>query len=302
MKAAILALALLMTSVITYAQAPNSGQWEILATSESNSNTVDGNPLQFITDWTTTSTKSGKTTSTTISAVLANTYTNSGCSASGQPVNFVVTYSSTSKIVVTVDNSQTYTFTATSNGSEASSFSGTFTSSGGGCSQADAGNFTATYYAPLNNTYSGTIESYVNTNTVSVTMTLATNSTNFTVSGSIQASDKSCMADLTINGTAAQQYGTSFVTGDTMIIFASDSNGNVGAFVLTATDQNGNLLSPAWPNQMYVTYDMLAGSCSGDQGTDAPFHIVNYTVASHTPVRIPLHTFAPNRAPLPDVR
>jgi hypothetical protein len=280
---AILVLGILLISVSTYAQAPSTGQWSIVASSETNSNTVDGGPLQFVTDWTTTTSKG----TTTIATVLGYTYTNAGCSASGQPAALTATVGSGSKttIVLTVDNGQKYTFTTTSTGS--TEFSGTFTSSGGGCTQADSGTFVATHYAALNGSFSGTIESYLQTNTVNVTMTLATDA-NFNVTGSLKASNKACMANLTINGSAAQHYGPSFASGDTMVVFASDNSGNVAAFVLSATDQNGNLLSPAWPSQVYVTYDVLAGACSGDNGTDAPFQHVQSAPVPHAPIRLPV--------------
>ena len=268
----------LFGSLPTFAQGPSTGQWGIIATSESNQNTVDGGPLQIITDWTST-TKSGKTT---VVPVLANTFTNSACSASGQPEGVTATFNSgKTSIVVTVDNGQTITFTASGGGG--SQLKGSFVSSGGGCTQADSGNFTATLYQPLQGSFSGTIESYAQTNSINVVMTLNTDS-NFNVTGSVQSSQKACMADLTINGSAAQAYGPSVATGDVISMFASDNSGDVVAFVLSATDANGNELSPAWPSQVYVTYIVLAGPCSGDAGTDAPFKHEKQVV-KHTPIR-----------------
>jgi len=276
--AAVLALAVCAT-ISTRAQSVTPQQWGIVATSESNMNTVDGGPLQFITDWTATTTK----TTTTAVPVLANTFTNSACSASGQPSAMAVTYNSTKPtITVTVDNKQTITFTSTS--TTASQLKGTFTSSGGGCTQADSGNFTATLYSSLSGSFSGTIESYAETNTVNVTMSLSTAS-NFNVTGTVQATDKACLADLTINGAAAQAYGPSVATGDVINMFASDTNGNVVEFLLSGTDQNGNVLSPPWPSQIYVTYEVLAGACSGDAGTDAPF-IHAQPFVSHPAIRV----------------
>lgn len=277
MKTATLFLAILITAIASFAQTPSTGQWDIVATSESNPNTVDGGALQFTTDWTTTTSKN----TTTISPLVSATFTNSACSASGQPVNFTVSYSNKkTTMVITLDNNQTVTFSASN--SSSSQFSGTFTSSGGGCTQADSGKFTATLYSALQGSFSGTIESYVNTNTINVTMTLSTSSS-FAVTGSVQSSNKSCMANLTINGTAAQVYGPSLATGDNLYFYASDNSGDVVGFVASATDQNGNALSPAWPSQVYVTYFVVAGPCSGDAGTDAPFQHVQTPVA-HSPL------------------
>jgi hypothetical protein len=263
---------------------PSTGQWTIIASNETSPNTIDGGPLQFITDWKT----NGGSKPPTITPLLANTFTNSNCSESGQPAALTVDVDPNGKpsIVVTLDNGQQVVFSGT-NGGTSSQFSGSFTSTGGGCTQADSGNFTATLYQSLQGSFSGTIESYAQTNSVNVTMNLSVDS-NFNVTGSVQASNKPCMANLTINGTAAQAYGSSFASGDTETIFASDNSGNVVGFVLSATDATGNFLSPAWPSQVYVTYDVVAGACSGDAGTDAPFHQVQHGV-KHAPIRRPIH-------------
>jgi hypothetical protein len=208
----------------------------------------------------------------------------------GQPSKLSVTYNSTTgvvTIVATMDYSQTVTFTSKTTTSN-SQFSGTFTSTGGGCTNGDSGNFTATYYAALKGSMSGTIESYMQTNTINVTVSLSTDS-NFNVTGTLTSTNKTCMASLTINGTAAQAYGPSIATGDTEIVYASDNSGDVVGLIFSATDQNGVMLSPAWPSQAYVTYQVLAGPCSGDGGTDAPFHQVQILMP-HSPLhpRMPI--------------
>jgi hypothetical protein len=284
--AALAFIVIAMSPQIAKAQAPETGQWGIVATTESSQNTGDGGALQFITDWKTST--SGSTT--TIAPIVANTFTNSNCVASGQPSNLTVSYNSSKGIVTvvaTMDYGQTFTFTSTKT-SKNSTFSGTFTSTGGGCANSDSGNFTATYYAALSGSMSGTIESYMQTNTINVTVSLSTDS-NFNVTGTLTSTNKTCMASLTINGTAAQAYGPSIATGDTDIIYASDSSGDVVGLIFSATDQNGVMLSPAWPSQAYVTYQVLAGPCSGDGGTDAPFHQVQ-NLAPHAPLhpRLPI--------------
>src|ERR1700730_16081677 len=142
----ILAGTILVVSSAAFAQAPSTGQWTIIASNETSLNTIDGGPLQLITDWTTSNAKSN---SATIAVVLANSFTNSNCSASGQPAALAVTYSnSKATIVMTLDNGQQVTFKG-NNGGASSHFSGSFSSSGGGCTKADSGNFTATHYQPL---------------------------------------------------------------------------------------------------------------------------------------------------------
>jgi hypothetical protein len=280
----ILAVAILVVSTAAFAQAPSTGQWTIIASNETSLNTLDGGPLQFITDW---KSSNGNSNSATIAPVLANSFTNSSCSESGQPAALTVTFSSgKTSVVVTLDNGQQVIFSGHSGGTS-SQFSGSFVSTGGGCTQADSGNFTATLYQSLQGSFSGTIESYAQTNTINVMMDLGVDA-NFNIVGSVHASNQACMSNLIINGRAAQAYGPSFASGDVEEIFASDNNGNVVGFVLSATDANGNFLSPAWPSQVYVTYDVLAGACSGDAGTDAPFHKVQKTV-NHAPIHLPIH-------------
>ena len=265
---------------------PSTGQWTIVASNETSPNTIDGGPLQLITDWTTVVASK----SLAITPVLANTFTNSTCSASGQPAALTADVDPNGKpsVVITLDNGQQVVFRGT-NGGTSSQFSGTFTSTGGGCTQADSGNFTATLYQPLQGSITGTVQSYAGTNSTNLTMNLSIDS-NFNVTGSVKASNKPCMSNLTINGPAAQAYGPSFASGDTETILASDNSGNVVGFVISATDANGNFLSPPWPSQMYVTYDVVAGACSGDAGTDAPFHLIQNGV-KHAPILRPIRRF-----------
>ena len=282
-KISALVVTILAVSSAAFAQAPSTGQWTIIASNETNQNTIDGGPLQVITDWTTTNASSK---SATIAAVLANSFTNSNCSASGQPAALAVSYSNNKvDVVMTLDNGEQVTFDGNGSGTS-SQFSGKFSSTGGGCMQADSGKFMAMLYQPLLGSFSGTMESYAQTNAVNMAMNLSLDA-NFNVTGSIQSSDKTCMADLTINGAAAQAYGPSFASGDTEEIYASDNNGNVVGFLLSATDANGNFLSPAWPSQFYVTYEVVAGACSGDAGTDAPFHQVEKRM-KHAPIHRPM--------------
>lgn len=271
---------ILLTTLPAFAQAPATGQWDIVASEETAENTVDKTPLQFITDWTMTTSNQ----TTTISPVVANTFTNSDCSALGGVANLTVAYNNSTGIatvVVTLDYGQEVTFTS-SQTTSSSQFTGTFTTTGGGCTNGDSGNFTATLYQPLSGTMSGTIESYMQTNTVNVTVRLSVAS-NFNVTGSLTSMNKACLANLTINGTAAQAYGPSIATGEVLIVYASDTTGDVVGFIFSATDANGKMLSPAWPKQAYVTYMVLAGPCSGDAGTDAPFQQVE-DPAPHFPI------------------
>jgi hypothetical protein len=275
----LLLCATLLASAVP-ASAQSTGQWIILATLESSQNTVDSHPLQFATDWTTTVVG----LNTTYTPALTKTFTNSNCSASGQPVAMTMTSSLLGPtIVITLDSSQTVQFSSLV--TTASTITGTFTTSGGGCTNGDSGTFSATMFGALSGAYSGSIESYALTNPVNVTISLATDS-NWNVTGTVVATNKTCFASMTIATAAANAIDPSFASGDIVEIVASDASGDIAGFVLSATDQNGNYLSPAWPSQFFATYMVFAGPCAGNGGTDAPFRKIEPPPPHF---RVPLH-------------
>ena len=177
--------AILVATCATFAQ--TSQQWTIVTTSESTANadpvsyTAAGvyspcttgqndnpsdsnpncfNPLTITTDWTVTSGNQSP------AVVLANTFTNSSCSASGGAQTLTVTGyklngNYTPVVTVTMIDStgatDTITFTG-AKGNDSTQFSGTFTSSGS-CMHSDAGNFTATLFQTITGTYYGSFES-----------------------------------------------------------------------------------------------------------------------------------------------
>jgi hypothetical protein len=272
-------LALAASAAPTFAQ--NTGQWVILAAGESSQNTVDSHPLQFITDWTTTVVG----LNTTYSPALTKTWSNSNCSVTGQPAAMTMTAGLLGPIItITLDSSQIVTFASVL--TTTTTITGTFTTSGGGCTNADSGTFSATRFGALSGTYTGSIESYALNNPVNVTITLSTDA-NWNVTGTIVASNKTCFASLTIATTAANAIDPSFASGDVVEVVASDSSGDIAGFVLSATDVNGNYLSPAWPSQFFTTYMVLAGPCAGSGGTDAPFQRVEAPPPPH--FRTPVH-------------
>jgi hypothetical protein len=243
------------------------------------------NPLVITTDWTLTSEFGIATGLTT---VLPNTFTNSSCSASGGVVSANVTgydifgfYQAIFTVVL--DNGATITFTGNPS-FDANQFSGTFRSTGV-CMNNDSGQFTATLFPAVNGTYVGSFENS-NAPPASVSITLKTDSS-FNVTGTVTAAKNAnlCFSTLTIGTPLANTFAPSLASGDMLEIIASDSTGNVVAFIASNTDANGKTL----PNGgLFTTYDGVAGACSGISGTDIPFKKVTSSPAPrhHSPVHV----------------
>ncbi|MGA8035443.1 MAG: chitobiase/beta-hexosaminidase C-terminal domain-containing protein [Candidatus Acidiferrales bacterium] len=255
------------------------------------------NPLTVTTDWKVTP----NPTSSTVAAVLANTFTSSNCTSSITSFN-VTGYSNVGSysavITMGFQSGDTITFTGASS-TASNQFSGSFTSTGS-CMAGDSGTFTATLFPPPSGSYSGSFESSTGAPPATVQMTLSTDS-NFNVTGSFTPATGAavCFSNLTVATPLANSYGTSIASGDILETYASDASGNVVAFIMSNTDGNGAVL----PNDgLFVTYIGLAGTCTGISGTDVPFMKIlrrmpspRPTVPRHSPIR-PLHLHNPRIA------
>jgi len=206
---------------------------------------------------------------------LANSITNSNCSAAGNVTSITTTGylasgTYTAGVVVVLDNGATITFTGTSS-SNNSQFSGTFASTGT-CMGGDSGTFTATLFPTVIGTYDGSFESTGGLSSASVQMALQTD-WNFNVTGEITPATGApvCFSKLMIATPVANTYGPSMASGDVLEAFGSDSSGNVVAFIASNTDANEK---PLPDDGLYVTYLGLAGACTGISGTDVPFRRV----------------------------
>jgi hypothetical protein len=244
------------------------------------------NPLVIATDWTLT-TEFG--TAINLTTALPNTFTNSSCSAYGGVVNANVTgydifgfYQAT--FTVTLDNGATVTFIGNPS-FDTNQFSGTFSSSGA-CMNNDSGQFTATLFPAVNGTYVGSFENSNGGPAASVSLTFKTDSA-FNVTGSVTAAKNAnlCFSTLTIGTPLANTYQASIATGDMLEAIASDSTGNVVAFVASNTNPVGKNLPDG---ELFMTYEGFAGACSGISGTDIPFKKVISAPAPrhHSPIRI----------------
>jgi hypothetical protein len=308
-----LVAAVLVTTLATFAQIEKAPQqWTIVTTQESAPNAfplfdsngnpypctgqnVDNskdsnpdcyNPLVITTDWTVTS-EFG--IATNVTTVLANTFTNSSCSALGGVTSIGVTgydifgfYQAT--ITVVLDNGATITFTGNP-AFGSNQFSGTFHSTGA-CMKNDSGQFTATLFPAVNGTYSGSFENSNGGPSANVSVTFKTDSA-FNVTGTITAAKNAnlCFSTLTIGAPLANTFEPSIATGDVLEAIASDSTGNVVGFIASNTDVNGKPL----PNGgLYMVYQGLAGACSGISGSDIPFRKVDSPLAPrhHSQVRV----------------
>jgi len=312
-RIATLTAGILVAGLTTFAQGGQvqvtPQQWTITATSESAPNAIPVpdscsgqnpdnindpnpncyNPLWVLTDWQLT-TNDGIGVS--VSPVLANTFTNSNCSALGVGTisvtgfDFFGFYQATITMTVLDDNGFTNTLVFKGNpSSNGSQFSGSFSSSGP-CMNHDSGTFTATLFPAVNGTYAGSFESPTGGPGSTVSMVFNTDA-NFNVTGSVKPAQGAnlCFSNLTIGTALANTYQPSVATGDAIVATASDNTGNVVGFIASNTDANGRSL----PNGgLFITYQGLAGACSGISGTDIPFRKVE---AAHPPMHRPLRRF-----------
>jgi Legume lectin domain/Chitobiase/beta-hexosaminidase C-terminal domain len=253
------------------------------------------NPLVITTDWHAPTIPGGGTNAT----MLANTITNSACSASGGVTGITTTGylpsgAYTAVVTVALDNGATITFTGTST-SNSNQFTGTFSSTGP-CMGGDSGTFTATVFPTVTGMYSGSFESKSGGAAASVQMGMQTD-WNFNVTGQITPASGAavCFSNLTIGSPVANTYGPSMASGDVIEAFGSDSSGNVVAFVASNTDANGNALAGGG---LYVTYVGIAGACNGVTGTDVPFRKI--TARRFQPPRPiwPREPITPRHAPM----
>jgi hypothetical protein len=257
------------------------------------------NPLVITTAWQLSTNFSYNQTISTPD--LSDTLTNSSCSATGGVQSMTVTgidffgylYSATITVTLQDNNGGTdtivFTGQPTTGGTQ---FSGTFTSSGS-CMNSDQGNFTASLFSAINGTYKGSFEAngtFGNGNSGAVSFIFNTDS-NFNVTGSVVATKdaKLCFSNLTIASPLADTYGTSLASGDMLEAIATDDSGNVVMFVASATDGNG-LPEGNDKNgnpKLYLTYQGVAGSCSGLSGVDVPFSkVVAKRAPRHRPIRV----------------
>jgi len=276
---------------------PLSQQWTIVTTSESAPNAVpvtdaNGNPfvctgqnpdnsgdanpncynpLLVTTDWKVPTIPGGGT----IATMLANSLTNSICSAQNTVTAISVTgyqgsgpYSAI--VTVTLDNGAQIIYTGASS-SNPNQFSGTFTSTRA-CMNGDSGSFTATLFPTVNSAYVGSFESTSGLPAAMVQMNLQTD-WNFNVTGQVvpQSGATVCFSTLTIATPLANTFDPSMASGDVLEAVGSDSSGNVVVFVASNTDANG---LPVTGGGLFVTYVGVAGACTGISGTDVPFRQV----------------------------
>ena len=240
------------------------------------------NPLMFTTDWRASAAAIGGTTY----PVMPNSLTNSGCSASGYVTNinvsgYLPTGSYSATVTMTLDNGATIVFTG-SPSADNGQFSGTFASTGS-CMAGDSGTFTATLFPAVNGSYTGSFESTTGGPSASVQMNLASDA-NFNVTGTVTpvSGANVCFSAMTVASLTANAYGPSMASGDVLEAFASDNTGNVVAFLLSNTDQNGQVLANGG---LYVTYFGIAGACNGISGTDVPFRRILRGMRPRLPVR-----------------
>lgn len=293
-KILILTLVLVMLAPLSWANNKVVGAYTLMATTESARNTIDNGPLQIVFDIPSAN-----------ATVVTNIYTNSNCA--GYDSTFpsgVITLNSKGglkSIKFTTLGGETFTYTW-GNEEEWGNSGGTFSTSGGGCANGDAGKFDVQITPVLSGLYTGTLDSDTGNGNnppgytgVQASVNFVTNP-DFTLAGTVikiwgvdsngnaLCSGAPSQFTLTTN-TAADHTGgfTSLQAGNVWMFNAGDSNGNVIGFIGFPTGEDGNT-NP--PGAIYLTYGGEAGVCNGASGPDAPFKPVKKV---HIRGRIPLH-------------
>jgi hypothetical protein len=198
--------------------------------------------------------------------------TNSICVAAGMGS---VTTLDDSKGTITgtigVDNGESYSLKNGTLSADKTTISGTVTyvSNGLGCGSADNGMaFTAYRYQPATGTYNGSFEPDALGSQFNATITL-TEDSNFNLTGTVTATGTPCFSHLTVDSSV----GPSIASGNVLVFWGTDVNGDVVAFVANSGG-SGDTPGDLTMSNLYVTEATYAGACNGQSYTDAPFQKV----------------------------
>jgi hypothetical protein len=207
-------------------------------------------------------------------------FTNSVCVANGGG-NYAELDSGVAgavQVTVKVDSGESYIMVGTLS-ADKTTISGTaeYVSNGIGCGMADIGQtFTATRYQAATGTYTGPFTPDAGGSEFYATITL-TEDSSFNLTGTVTSSTNSCFSNLTVNNNA----GASLASGNILIFYGADLNGNVIGFV---ANSGGSTDGPGDPTMTNVFFTAMAysGSCSGQTYTDGPFQkVVNKSKRRH---------------------
>jgi hypothetical protein len=224
--------------------------------------------------------------------LAGDTFTNSACVASGtgdsvtMSANFLP--SPTVAFLIGVDNGESYSMSGALTTTGGASVTGTgvvFNSTGPNCGANDNGSgFTAMLYKPATGTYVGSFTPDKSGTAFSATIVLNEDG-NYNLTGTVTVSGNPCFTNLSVNSGIAP----SIASGDVLEFIGVDGEANQVGFVANAGGSSGTAGDTTW-TEMFVTADILNGTCSGQTYTDAPFH----RVSRHhiRPLPPPIHPIA----------
>jgi hypothetical protein len=206
----------------------------------------------------------------------ADTFTNSMCVASGTANNVLMTGDFTATPLITfqifVDNGESYSMTGqlSPDGTSVSGSTSVFIPALLNCDGNDNGSaFTATLFKPGTGTYLGSFTPDAGGQAFDATIVLNEDG-NFNLTGSVAVTANSCFSNLTVNSTA----GLSIASGDVLEFIGTDSSGTQVGFVANAGGASNSAAGTSWLS-LFVTANVLSGTCSGQTFTDAPFRRVS---------------------------
>ena len=207
------------------------------------------------------------------SGLQDNTFSNSACVASGTGNNVTMSASSSSGTSVTfqifVDNGESYSMTGTlsADGVTVTGTNVQYNSTGTDCGANDVGSgFTATLYKPATGTYAGSFTPDSTGEAFNATLVLIEDG-NFNLTGTLTGTGNSCFASLSINSNILP----SVASGNVLEFVGSDAQGDLAGFIANTGGTADAAGDTTWQD-VYVTADVLAGPCAGQQYSDALFH------------------------------
>jgi len=256
---------------------PNlSGMWDLRLANAGNPPPGQTGPTEFTFD---VDIQSNSPTAQTLSnnGLQADTFTNSMCVASGTANNVTMTGDFTAApplitFQIFVDNGESYSMTGqlSADGTSVSGSTSIFIPALLNCGGNDNGSaFTATLFKPASGTYLGSFTPDAGGQAFDATIVLNEDG-NFNLTGSVAVTANSCFSNLTVNSAA----GPSIASGDVLDFIGTDSSGTQVGFVANAGGASNSAADTSWLS-LFVTADVLSGTCSGQTFTDAPFRRVS---------------------------
>jgi hypothetical protein len=255
---------------------PNlSGMWDLRFSNSANPPAGQTGATEFTFDVDIQT--NGPTTETLSNNGLQDhTFTNSLCvtTGTGNSVTMSATFGASNLVTfqVYLDGGESYSMTGvlSADGTSVTGTAVVFNGASANCGINDIGSaFTGTLFKPASGSYLGSFTPDAGGQAFDATIVLNEDG-NFNLTGSVAVTANSCFSNLTVNSTA----GPSVASGDVLEFIGTDSGGTQVGFVANAGGKNNTAGDTSWLS-LFVTADVMSGTCSGQTFTDAPFRRIN---------------------------